>query len=166
MDYTGSKMAIGYNGLSNEPQMIVINGTGVEVKRNRNGRIEALHTSWGDRQNNLFDPETGQLNQVEFARGDAKSLIEFARGKPIKVRQFDSGEMRISYYDLEVPQAKIKAIRTADDLLITYKYDDANRVAAINYGDAYRLDYTYDQQGRVIGVVQMVANDDEKGRAP
>lgn len=165
MDYTGSKIEIGYNGLSNEPQMIVIYGTGLEVKRNRDGRIETLHTSWGERQNNVFDPETGQLNQVEFARGDATSLIEFARGKPIKVRQFDGGEMRISYYDRDVPPGKIKAIRTPDDLVITYKYDNADRMAAINYAKKYRVEYTYDEQGRVTGVVQMVANDDEKGRA-
>ena len=66
------------------------------------------------------------------------------------MQQFDGGEFDLSYYNKGVHKGQIKDIHTPNDLVLTYEYDSDNRIASVNCGGAYRLEYSRDTQGRLI----------------
>ena len=151
-DFSGAEIKIGYDA-TGEPAIIVSKRDGVEIKRDAKGKIQTVQTSWGEQQHNTYD-KTGRLKQIEQVWGEARSVIEFAQGKPIKVRQFDGGEVSLSYYDKGPHQGQIKQIHAPDDVVISYAYDSADRVSTIDYGGVHRIEYQYDGQGRLTGLRQ------------
>jgi YD repeat-containing protein len=84
-------------------------------------------------------------------------MIAFDQGRPSKVRQFDGGEVNLSYYDWSTYKGQIKTVRTPNELVVTNEYNADDRLMAVTCGTAYRLEYAYDPQGRLVGIAQVPA---------
>jgi RHS repeat-associated protein len=124
----------------------------VSVKRTPQGRVESVESSWGQRQHNTFAPNGGDLRSAEFRDGESRAVLEFDRGRPIRLHQFDGGEVRIAYHQGGAASGRPRELRNADGLIVGFRYSVQGRLDEVDCGAAYRVRYTYDKRGRVIGV--------------
>src|SRR5262249_3854211 len=83
----------------------------VRLKRTAQGLPEPIGASWGRRQANTYDPKDGTLKRTEITEGEAKAVVEFERGRPTVVRQFDGGELRIAYHEGGAYQGRPREVR-------------------------------------------------------
>ncbi len=155
-DYTGSDTKIGYDK-TGEASVVVSKLGGIKVKRDDNGRPLTIQTSWGYRQDNSYDPDTGQIRKIDISRGQYKATILYENGRPTTVKQFDGGELDISYYRQGPNKGRIKQIRCPNDAVLKYDYDSQGRLSEISCGGTYELRLTYDTQGRVTELSQTAA---------
>lgn len=156
-DYSGSDITAGYDH-TGQVSTVVSKRGGVKIIRDKQGRVERVQTSWGYDQRNTYDPASGKLKQAEVSLGKDKAMIEFNQERPTEIKQFDGGEFNISYYDQGTSRGQVNEIHTPVDLKLTYEYNPSNQLAAVNCGMAYKLEYTYDNGGRLIGLAQVPAN--------
>jgi YD repeat-containing protein len=131
-------------------------GKTVEVKRDRQGRVQAIITPGGKRITLDTDPK-GRIKSAEY-RPDAKIYQRCdydydARGRLIKVRKkfvFDGKAKEsvtsYSYDDLD----QIRTVHWSDLSMIN-DYDDGGRVIrqTLSDGRVFRLRYVLDSQSRI-----------------
>jgi len=152
-DYSGSEAAVGYNRTGQVAAIISKRGS-VKITHDQEGRLERAQASWGYNQHNVYDSETNELKKVELIHGKNNAVIEFDQGRLVRVRQYDEGEFILSYYGRGDHRGQVRQIRTPDDLDLAYEYDSDGRLAAIDCGRTYRLEYTFDNQGRLLELAQ------------
>jgi YD repeat-containing protein len=155
-DDAGSDIRIGYDQTGELASLSFRRG-GIQITRNGRGHIQSTGTSWGDRQRNTYDPTTGALKTVELLRGNRKATIAFGPWRPSRSQQFDGSEVRITYDDRSAHPGQIKELHTPDGLVLRYDYDPTGRIMTVTYGAAYRLIYTFDAQGRMVGLTHTPA---------
>jgi YD repeat-containing protein len=73
------------------------------------------------------------------------------------VRQFDGGEMALTYEEQGPHDGRLASIRQPNGALLKYNYDSDNRVSSISCGDAYEIRFAHDDKGRPAGVDQVKA---------
>ncbi len=136
-DFTGAAIRMGYDKFG-EPSAVVFKRgdkeEGVKIQRDEQGRVRRIETSWGFGQENTYDRNTGELEKLELVQGADKAIIELDQGKPRKVREFDGGELTVSYYDRGSHAGALQEIRTPNQLSLKYAYDDENRLASVGIG--------------------------------
>ncbi|MBN1351906.1 hypothetical protein JXJ21_21040 [candidate division KSB1 bacterium] len=154
-DYTGSKIHIGYSQ-SGEINIISSTRGGFQIKRNSQGKIDTIRTSWGLLQNNSYDTNN-QLTRITLHQGRCQSEIEFERELVKRIRQFDGGEVKIAYHDEGRHKDLIKEICTPGNVL-TYEYGNDNRISSVNCDDTFRFEYIWDDQGRLVKMRQVPIN--------
>jgi YD repeat-containing protein len=124
------------------------------VERDSKGRPQAVKTSWGYEEKRSYDGEQPRQTVigtvVDGTRHEA--VVEYDRGRPTRLKQFDGGEVQIAYGDREGSQDQPSEIRLPSGLVLKYEYDEAKRLTAVTCGDRYRLLYSYDAKGRLQGV--------------
>jgi YD repeat-containing protein len=120
----------------------------VNVGRDSDGRLTALRTSWGAREEVEYGTDAIP-RRVREERDGATSAVEFDGLRPVSVRQFDGGESRYEYTP-PGEGSRLKRVRTPDGLILSYEYDRDGRVVAVDCGTYYRLEYTYDAEGQVV----------------
>lgn len=128
-----------------------------ELRRERDDqrRVKTVRTSWGVRQDFTFDPKDGSLQKAEFAHGDAKAFAEFVQGKLTLWRLLDGGKYLVNYFDRGPQEGQAREIEAPNGLVLKYDYDSGRRVESVTCGDAYRLEYAFDDQGRLVQVTQV-----------
>jgi len=156
-DYSGSEATIGYDQTGQAATVISKRG-GIKIIRDKRGRIEEAQTSWGYNEHNMYDPISGELKQTKLSIGKNEAFIEFHQGRPTKIKQFDDGELNISYYTQGIFRGQVKKIHRSIDLELTYDYNPDNRLVAVNCDTAYKLTYKYDTKGRLVKLAQVPAN--------
>lgn len=155
-DYTGSNTKIGYDQTGRLGVMVTNRGK-VRLTHDPEGRVKTIETSWDYNQSNNYDPKTGDLLEAKFTIGKEEAAIRFEQGRLSKVKQFDGGETDISYYGKGIHKGLMKQVRTPNDLLLRYEYDRNKRIAGVNCGGEYRLDFGYDGKGRLCRLSQAPA---------
>lgn len=156
-DCSGSEISLSYDETGSLASL-ASNRDSVQLRRDNNGRLEALQTSWGYRQDNIYNSQNSELERVEFTQGNSKAALDFSQGALSKIQQFDGGEFKVTYYDQDAQKGQTKEIHTPNNLILTYEYDSENRIAAVNCGREYRLEYEYDSRGRLVTIRQVKAN--------
>jgi YD repeat-containing protein len=126
----------------------------VELKHDARGRVELMRTSWGLTQSNAYDP-AGDLRRIELREGEAREVVEFHHGRPARLLQFDGGEHGLAYHEEGPLVGAVKEVRTPSGVVLGYDRDAARRVRAVRCGRTYRLEYTFDPQGRLLRLAQM-----------
>jgi len=154
-DSTGSAVSIAYDP-AGRPSRLSSPGTSVTYDRDEAGRTKSIRTSWGSRQTNILDPG-GSIRRVELDQRGSRAAVEYDRGLPTLVRQYDGGEFRIRYHQRGPHLGRVEEIRTPNGLVLKYEYDTSNRVVAVNCDGVYRVEYGYDANGRLVsqGEVQL-----------
>ena len=150
-DYSGLELKVDpeqRGGLS----ALVSNRGRVDWKCDTAGRIETVETSWGIRQDTVYDSKGGDLCEVRLAHGESEASIGFDHGRPARLNQFDGGQFDISYNDRG---SQPKEIHTPNDVSLRYSYDSAGRLETVNCDGTYELKYSYDEQGRLLGLEQV-----------
>jgi RHS repeat-associated protein len=123
------------------------------VERNLRKKTESIETSWGIRQETEFDT-ANQVVRTDITREGATASIEFDRGAPVRIRQFDGGETRISYAkpDLKSHIAQPDRIITPNQTELKYAYTPEGRISTVTCENGFRVEYAYDFEGRIIGL--------------
>jgi RHS repeat-associated protein len=127
----------------------------VEIERDARGRIEKVSTSWGSHQKYEYDPTSGKLQRLEVSRKGKQAVAVLDGDRLTKLRQFDGGELSVSYFDKGPKLGKVREVRTPNDLVLEYDYNAARQLAAINCGGTYRIEYRFDEKSRLAGVKLM-----------
>jgi RHS repeat-associated protein len=125
----------------------------VTMNRDPHGKTESIETSWGLRQETAFDA-SGQPARTEITKDGATASIEYDRGAPVRIRQFDGGETRIIYSEPDVLAAlpMIRTIINPTGVELGYEYDVDGRISAVACGKSFVVAYTYDEEGRLVGL--------------
>ena len=162
-DNTGGRVEIGYDATGNPASIKSPQGT-VNVTRGPNGQVRRVDTSWGAAQSYEYDAKSENLTRITFqqrgagqvARPTENATTEFDEGRITRIRGFDGGETRFSYYDAGSKKGLLQRIVTANDLPLNYDYDLRLRLSTVQVGDAqgdgYQVNYEYDSANRLTGL--------------
>jgi RHS repeat-associated protein len=124
---------------------------GVNIERDRAGRLRAVRSSWGDTSYRYgWD---GLLKQVKTRRGGAAAAVELAGGLVRKVTGFDGGTTTFDYYTDARLAGALRGVTCANGLELADEYDEQERLKAVIVGASRRVRLEYDQDGRVVGYV-------------
>jgi YD repeat-containing protein len=121
------------------------------ISTERNGNETKVVTSWGEQQ--LAWHPHGQLASLARVRGGRTSVTKFAGGRPISVKDFDGTETTFSYDD----KARTIQVEKSGSGPVKMGYSPDGRLTNAEVGSAYALEFKYDGNGRVVGVVQTPA---------
>jgi RHS repeat-associated protein len=132
------------------PQSVVSPRGETKVRYDDQGRVAAVEAPGGLRREGTFDPDSGRLRRLKVSRGGASEEVELDGGLPVAARRFDLGETRYDYEEVEGGGRRLRRIQAANGLELTYEYDAQGRLAAVNCGSAYRLEYGHDEAGRLV----------------
>jgi YD repeat-containing protein len=124
------------------------------LRRDPQGRVQAIETTWGYREQNVYDAQ-GRPQQIAITRGGMQEVIEFEAGRPTRVREFDGGEFCYSYYEEGPAKGRVREARLPQGLVLTCEYDGQGRLSGVACGDVYRLEYTYDDKGQLTALKQI-----------
>jgi YD repeat-containing protein len=152
-DGSGYELRVGYDR-TGAPASWASARAEVALERDDRGRVRALRTSFGYSEERAYDEASGDLVRTEIARGGARGAIEFERGRPARITELDGSQIRLTHYPADVHRGQVERLRLASGLELAYRYDRLDRVAAIDVGSASRLEYVYDDAGRLIAARQ------------
>ncbi len=152
-DYTGAHHQLSYDkwgGLAAVVQQTT-DGKGVlgyQVKRDRNGRIEAINSSWENTAYTYSDE--GNLQKIITTRGDRSAKVDFTDGKLHVMTGFDGGETTFENHQDGDLAGKPKLITCPNGLELKHEYDGSNRLSAVKVGTEQCVRVGYDPQNRLI----------------
>ena len=149
-DYRGLQTAMNYTG-SGELRSAIVKrdgkNYGFEIDRDGSGRVLEVKSSWAASQY-AYDA-SGLLSKVDVESMGQKSWAEWKSGRLQKVRQFDGGELSLTYYQDKKRAGLPKEIVDPNRLTLAYDYDSSNRLSQVAVGSNYRLLLDYDKKGRL-----------------
>lgn len=148
-DYSGSDLRIGYDA-AGRPAVLVSPRGRIQVERDARG--EQLKTSWGFERKEIYDPVSAAVRSVEYRQGGKTASLDLDEGRIRKVRQFDGEEIRLVYFDEGPHPGPVKEIQMPNGVVLAYTYGPQNRVAAVDLGSQARIEYTYDDRGRLVSL--------------
>jgi YD repeat-containing protein len=154
MDFTGSEIKMGYDKDS-RLSIIKTKHGGIQWNRDSANRISEISTSWGYHQNNRYNTESGELEEINLTQSKEKARLQYDKGRLIRVQQYDGGEYSLSYYDQRLSGDRVKEIQAPNGLKLVYEYDLNNRLAAVNCGSVFKIEYKHDPQGRLTELAQV-----------
>lgn len=157
-DNRGLHMATSYDKEGNIKQVATRRDGkdyGYDIERDDEGRIETINSSW-DEQKFSYD-DSGTLEKItttKTGQEDRKQVSEFESGRLTWFKQFDGGEVAISYYDNKSPHADLpQKVTCANGLDLDYQYDQSNNLEQVNIGDQRQVKLDYDTSGRIVAYI-------------
>lgn len=125
----------------------------VAVERDDQGRAFSMETSWGLKQKTTLDGAR-QPARTDITLNGNTASIEYEGGRPVQIHQFDGGETRVTYTESGTSShaTQVARIITPIHLELRYEYDPEGRVSAVICGSGFRVEYAYDDQGRLISL--------------
>ena len=132
-DATGLDVKVAYDAAGHVTSVGGSRGR-IDVARDEQAGSMTMQTSWGVSQSVTFDP-AGRTTRTEVSDGPRVATTTFEGGRPVLMRHFDGGEVRVGYEDARVTQ-----LRLADGVELGYDYDAGGRVVAVSLGDVARVD--------------------------
>ncbi len=155
-DYQGLHMLVNYDNNGNITQVHSKRDKknyGFDIIRDDERRIKTVNSSWGKRQ--FTYDENGAVGEVTVDKpgreGLEQSVLKFASGQLISAKQFDGGELSISYYDEGPQENLLEQVTCANGLNLDYHYDSSNNLEKVNVGNRNQIALDYDTKGRIIG---------------
>jgi len=153
-DSTGAEICVAFDD-SGEPRELNSKRGKLGIERDEQGKVKALQTSWGYREENVF-AETGRTLRTNITAGTSNASVQYnGAGQPIKVCDFDGGMTEISWHAKGTAQHRPKSVRTPGGLSLDYVYDASGRLVEVSCGESCRWQYRYDARGRLIGRTQL-----------
>ncbi|OAD19937.1 YD repeat-containing protein [Candidatus Thiomargarita nelsonii] len=146
-DYSGSEISMAYDK-NGELSTLASNRGSAKIKRDDQGRVAAVQTSWGYGQTNIYDH--GEIKAINFSQGNETASIKFDQDRPTIIRQFDGAEWVFSYHN-----QRVKEINTPNDVVLIYEYDADNRLVAVHFDEADSIKYSYDDRGHLVKVMRV-----------
>jgi YD repeat-containing protein len=148
-DHCGQQFALHYDDRGRPSGWTGKRGS-VELERTAGGLPAVVKTSWGQRTEHAYGKD-GQLRRLELTQAGGTAVLELAEGRPTALRNFDGAVQRLQYHAAGPHKGRVREVRTANDVLLTYRYDSANRLTEVDCGGRYRVRYAYDVKGRLTG---------------
>lgn len=148
-DSAGSSAAVRYDSRG-RPETIAVPGGEVKVKRDDRDRITSIDTPWRVRYEKTFAAD-GSLQAMRAVQGRATEVTDLEQGLVSRVQGFDGAQTRLTYEPAEGSGRRVQRVRAPSGLELSYEYGPGNRLAAVNCGSVYRLEYAYDAAGRLTG---------------
>jgi RHS repeat-associated protein len=122
----------------------------LKILRDAAGRIRAVEMPAGVRLESHFDPASGRSEIRRILPSRDREVLELDEARrPTRIQQFDGSETRIRYEPAAQGGRRVKAVRAPNGLELHYEYDARDRLTAVNVGDIHRLEYRYDDAGRL-----------------
>lgn len=122
----------------------------VSIKRNETGNVERIDTSWGLRQMNTYGADGSELKEAEIQVGQDRAIVEFDKGRPTRILNFDEGELLIAYSSA----GKVQQVTTQNGIILNYEISEDDRDVSVDCGRAIRFEVKRDDQGRVTNIAQ------------
>lgn len=151
-DYSGLNLSVGYDRLGEIESLLTERDgrkLGYKIARDDTGRIQRIYSTWGDRQY-TYDAN-GLIEKVRMERDGSTATAHWGSGLPRKVKQFDGGEISLTYFEDGDQAGLLKGITAPNGLELGYRYDQDDRIAEVNVAGRFRLLVDYDVAGRVSG---------------
>lgn len=155
-DATGTDLQVTY-AQTGAPVGVTSSRGRVQLTRDAQGRVETMRTSWGEQRQNVYDPQRGTLTRIIVTQETQQAVLDVGPWGPSRVQHFDGGELRITYHEQGVQQGRIKALQMPHSVVVRYDYDAQHRLTDVTCGTTSRLTYTYDAQGRMVGLTHSPA---------
>jgi RHS repeat-associated protein len=153
-DGTGSVITVGYDGQGQATTWTA--GTDqLQARRDARGRVQLLEGSWGYREERVYDGGDENPRQIIITQGGRRQVMEYHRGKLVKVCTMGGGELDVSYYDQGPARGQIRAVRGPSGVVLSYEYDATGRLMAVHCEGRYRMEFKYDARGRLTGQRQV-----------
>jgi RHS repeat-associated protein len=163
-DNRGLHIATSYDKDGNIKQVATIRDDknyGYDIERDDEGRIETINSTW-DKQQFSYD-DNGIVEKIatyKTGQEDRKQISEFESGRLTRFKQFDGGEVAISYYDNKSPHEDLpQKVTCANGLDLDYQYDQSNNLEQVNIGDQSQVKLDYDTNGRIVAYTYRPAKD-------
>jgi RHS repeat-associated protein len=121
----------------------------VAVTPDEAGRPLSVKTSWGRAETTDYDQKTGRPRRSEVKADGKTASVEYDQGRPRHIRQFDGGELTVSYAGED---SRPEQVRTPNGLELKFGFDLKKRVKSVKCGDACRVEYEYDPHDRLTGL--------------
>jgi len=157
-------MAIRYDDDGEIAQMITKRdgkNYGYSVSRDDEGRIQMVQSSWGEERYS-YDPSGGLASLTIEKPGrqvTEQAVLEFESGRLRHVKQFDGGEITISYHDNGLLADLPDRINCANGLQLDYSYDASGNIGGVTLGNDRRIALEYDEKGRLTGYAYLPVKD-------
>lgn len=148
-DYTGSDVEVGYDARGDVESLVTKRDGkdyGLNIKRNTSGQIEQVHSLWGQEERR-YDANGG-LEEVVVKKGPATAKAEYSDGCIVSLIQYDGGRLRFDYHADGEEEGRLKSVQTPA-IALNYHYSPAGKLAALDLGDACRINYEHDAQGNL-----------------
>jgi RHS repeat-associated protein len=120
---------------------------GYHIVRDANGRIGEIQSN-GEKQSFAYGVD-GLLTRLEVQKGGKKNVAEWKSGILHKVQQFDGGEFTFTHHEEGKLAGLPKTVTAPNQLMLSYNYDESQRLTRIHVGSAYILELGYDNKGRL-----------------
>lgn len=156
-DYGGTRIQAVYNKAGNI-SVIRSRHADLKVAYDPEGRASRIETSWGQTESYSYDRQSGTLERVVLQRkglqgGSESETLSFQDGRLASIEQSDGGVTAIAYHPQGSAKGLVQAIRTPNNVQLSYDYGIRKRVSQIivmaHNRAAYRIRYKYDSSGRV-----------------
>jgi YD repeat-containing protein len=125
--------------------------TGFRIERNPQGNVTRLQTSAGLERTYAYETDGETIRKAVTASAGKEASVEFSRGHPTRIRQFDGGETRINYEAMD-GNSRVAEIVTPNQFCLRYDYDADDRLTSVRCGNSYALQIRYSPTGQIIGV--------------
>ena len=155
-DYSGLQKAINYDSEGEISQFITVRdgkNYGYSFNRNGNGQLGNVQSSWGKEQF-AYDSSAKLSKLVINKPGNQKeeeAIIEFDNGRLNKIRQFDGGQMEISYNKEGLFEDLPSQIVCPNGLKLSYNYNETGNLTDVSIGETRQIKLEYDNKGRMVG---------------
>lgn len=147
-DHTGGNVRIGYDK-TGATAVVASQGQGFEVARDDAGRVQSVRTSWGYQERYTYEKGEIEPKSIEVGASGATAEIEFDRGLPARIREFDGGVWQLTYSNDAEHGDVLAQVDTPAGLTLTYGYRDDGRLNEVTVGDRYRQELVHDAAGRL-----------------
>ncbi|HSI76982.1 MAG TPA: RHS repeat domain-containing protein [Lunatimonas sp.] len=148
-DFSGNDMNLQYDASGQLPAILSNQGS-INVSRNDEEAIDKITTSWGSYQPNSYDAK-GSLKKIEMGQSGYKDEINFKEDRPYQLIQYDGGKWEFFYFN-DKQNAMLKKIQAPNGLSTAYGYNKEGRLASVDLNDHHKMEYEYDDEGRLIGI--------------
>lgn len=139
-DYTGADMRMAYDDQGRLTEWVSGNPGALTITYGANQT--EINTTWGYTQSNTYDAGSGMLQQVAYGWSGQTNMVQFERGHPTYIQQYDGGVYNFFYHQTGVQDGKLASVKTPNNVSLQYRYDHTGRLSSVRL-PGYTLNYTY-----------------------
>jgi hypothetical protein len=150
-DYSGLHLQLNYDR-SGTPIAVVqqtpAGNYGYNIKRDEQGRIDTVKSSWG---NTIYTYDLNRnIQGIVTTRGNKSASVELPEGRVSAMTGFDNSRTSFEYHQDGPVAGMPQSILCPDGLKLDYEYDANNRLSVVNVGTERCVRLEYDTKGRMI----------------